>query len=95
MSMKERFEDILSATVKWITFQDEYTLQDERSETPEGYDEKKMESSVGVSMACLWCVLYDETRTFNGGKKGSLDLRSFGYVAAALCLKMLDRLGRF
>lgn len=92
MSMKERFEDILSTTVKWITFQDESTLQDEPKELPEGYDEDKMESTVGVSMACLWCFLYDETRTFNGG---SLELKSFGYVAATLCLKMLDRLGRF
>lgn len=95
MSMKERFEDVLSTTVNWITFQDQYTLQDDPKEIPEGYDEYKMENGVGVSMACLWCFLYDEPTTFNGGKKGSLDLQSFGYVAASLCLKTLDRLGRF
>ncbi|CAG8976042.1 hypothetical protein HYALB_00010323 [Hymenoscyphus albidus] len=86
MSMKERFEDLFSLTVKRMTLQDEYFFQNE----PLAIDCDIL--SVRISTACFWCFFHDKPKAFDSGKKGSLDLRSFGYVAAAMCLKLRGRI---
>jgi hypothetical protein len=67
ISMKERFSDVLSFTVKWI-----------RDADPEHV--------LGVSAACLWVALNDKSKVWEDVKNRKMEgLRSFGYVAAAVC----------
>jgi hypothetical protein len=68
ISMKERFSDVLSFTVKWIR-----------------------ELLLGVSVACLWVALNEKSKGWEDGKNRKMDgLRSFGYVAAAVCLREFE-----
>ncbi|KAG9233793.1 rna-dependent rna polymeras-like protein [Amylocarpus encephaloides] len=92
MSMKERFEDIISTTVRYIT--EQQVIHDNENDE----DQKRMamlEKGVAVGMACLWVGINDEASAFGDGKAACEGLKSFGYVTAAVTLKSLDRLRRF
>jgi hypothetical protein len=78
ISMKERWEEELSFAVDCIT------KEGERNER----------TTLELSMACLWVGLNDpEKKVWDGGRMDELKLRSFKYVAAALCLKEYEVLG--
>jgi hypothetical protein len=85
ISMKERFEDILSFTVKWIKGE-EYDQEDAESRAGRAAPEHVL----GLSMACLWVALNEGVRIWQSGKNRTSKLRSFGYVAAAVCLTEVD-----
>jgi hypothetical protein len=73
ISMKERFGDMLSFTVKWI-----------RGADPEHVS--------GLSVACLWVALNEKPKVWENGKNREMEgLRSFGYVAAAVCLREFEQ----
>jgi hypothetical protein len=95
MSMKERFEAELSFTVKCITKTANHFYDGEDGEDGEansyGVTEKR-EQALPLSMACLWVGLNESAEVWKYGKKGKVQLRSFGYVAAAVCLKEAERL---
>jgi len=42
-------------------------------------------------MACLWVSLNEDAEVWEYGKRGKVKLQSFGYVAAAVCLKEVER----
>jgi hypothetical protein len=75
ISMKERFEEVLSSTVKWI-----------REEDDHNEDITEPKSVLDLSMACLWLALNEEAKQWESRKKRMSKLVSFGYVAAAICL---------
>jgi len=92
MSMKERFEEIMSSTIGCITAQDE--LSEDEGDGSNNVNESNDEG-LSVGTACLWVNIHDGVRPFGDGKVAREGLKSFGYVAAALTLKLLDRLERF
>ena len=97
MSMKERFEADLSFTVKCITKYADYLYDGEDYEDGEANDDgvmEKREQAFALSMVCLWVVLNEEAGVWEYGRRGKVQLRSFGYVAAAVCLKEADKLAR-
>jgi len=97
MSMKERFEAELSFTIKCITKTANYLDDDEDDVDGETNDDRVLERSeqaLALSMACLWVALNDEAEVWEYGKRGKVELRSFGYVAAAICLKEAGKLAR-
>ena len=87
ISMKERFEDTLSSTVKWI-MDKEHFYDDAESKA----DRAAPEHVLGLSMACLWVALNEESRLWKSGKKRMSKLMSFGYVAAAVCFMEVEPL---
>ena len=88
MSMKERFEDVLASIVTWMTGKDPGDDKFEEDKHP-----KPKESALGVSIACLWLALNEKAKSVEAGRKGKVRLRSFGYVAAIVCLKEMQRAG--
>lgn len=81
ISMKDRFEDILYLTVKSIRGE-EYDHEDGKSDADRGAPEHIL----GLSIACLRVALNEEAKIWESGKNRTSKLRSFGYVAAAMCL---------
>lgn len=81
ISMKERFEDVLSYTVKWIKGEEDYHEYAELNA-----DRATSDHVLALSMACLWVALNKKAKVWQSGKKRKSQLRSFGYVAAAVCL---------
>lgn len=95
-SMKERFEADLSFTIKCITKTCNYLYDGEDSEDGEANDGHVMgrcERALASSMACLWVALNESAKVWEYGKRGKVELRSFGYVAAAICLKEAEKFG--
>jgi hypothetical protein len=96
ISMKEVFEAELSFTAKCITKTTSYLCDGEDGEDGKANDDGVMETSeeaLALSMACLWVALNDEAGVWEYGKRGKVELRSFGYVAAAMCLKEVKKFG--
>lgn len=91
ISMKERSEGVLGATVKWITADAIGDLWEDGDGEEHGKAkrEEKGDMVLAVGMACLWIALNENTKTWQFGKRGKMgrQLRSFGYVAAAVCMK--------
>jgi hypothetical protein len=89
--MKERSEGVLGATVKWITADAIGDLWEDGDGEEHGKAkrEEKGDMVLAVGMACLWIALNENTKTWQFGKRGKMgrQLRSFGYVAAAVCMK--------
>jgi hypothetical protein len=83
--MKERFADILSFTVEWIRGE-ECAHEDEESKANRAVPEHALE----LSIACLWVALNEGVKTWESGKNRTSKLRSFGYVAAAVCLTEVE-----
>jgi hypothetical protein len=93
LSMKEHFEDELSFIVGCITNKSShlYDAEDEESIADGAMD--GAEQTLALSMACLWVGLNESAKVWEFGKRGRVELRSFGYVAAAVCLKQVERVG--
>jgi hypothetical protein len=87
ISMKERFTDILSYTVNWIRGEKD-DHEGEGSEANGGAAERTLE----LSMACLWVARNEEAKIWESGKNRTSKLRSFGYVAAAICLTEIEHI---
>lgn len=90
ISMKERFEESLSLTVRYITQSNDYSY-DEDEETNGNENKEANEQALAVSMACLWVAVNEEADVWRYGKRGGVELRSFKYVAAAVCLKEAEK----
>lgn len=88
MSMKERFEDDLGFIVRCIANEPSPGEEDEQ----EGESADWAEQSLELSMACLWVGFKESAKLWELGKRQNVELRSFGYVAAAVCLKEVERL---
>lgn len=88
MSMKEHFEDVLASTVARMTGKDP-----EDDDFEEDTHPKTQESALAVSIACLLLALKLKPKSVEGGRKGQVRLKSFGYVAAIVCLKEMQRAG--
>ncbi len=88
MSMKERFEDVLVSTVRRMTGRDS-----DEEEVGEDAGSKTKEGRLGVCIACLRLALGQEGKSVGAVGKGKGSLRSFGYVAASVCLKEVQRVG--
>jgi len=91
ISMKERFEEGLSLTVRYITQSNSYSYDEEDEETNGNENKEANEQALAVSMACLWVAVNEEADVWRYGKRGRVELRSFGYVAAAVCLKEAEK----
>jgi hypothetical protein len=85
ISMKGRFEDILSFTVKLIRGE-EHDYEDAELKV----DRAAPERVLGLSMACLWVVLNEGPKIWESGKNRTSKLRSFGYVAAGVWLTEME-----
>jgi hypothetical protein len=91
ISMKERFEEGLSLTVRYITQSNDYSYDEEGEETNGNENKEANEQVLAVSMACLWVAVNEGADVWRYGKRGRVELRSFGYVAAAVCLKEAEK----
>ena len=91
ISMKERFEEGLSLTVRYITQSNDYSYDEGDEETNGNENKEANEQALAVSMACLWVAVNEEADVWRYGKRGRVELRSFGYVAAAVCLKEAEK----
>jgi len=87
ISMKARFEDVLSFTVDLIRGE-EHHHEDAESKAGRAAPEHVL----GLSMACLWAVLNEGPKVWESGKNRTSKLRSFGYVAAAVWWTEMDHL---
>ena len=95
MSMKERFEADLSFIVKCITKSNSHLYDGEEGgngEPNDGLTGETGEETLALSMACLWVGLREEAEVWEYGKRGKVELQSFAYVAAAVCLKEAEKL---
>ena len=90
ISMKDRFADILSFTVKWIR-REECDHEDAESRP----ERAAPEYILGLSMACLWVALNEGSKIWESGKNRRSKLRSFGYVAAAVGLAEVEHVFAF
>ena len=92
ISMKERFESDLSLTVRYITQGNDYSYEEEEDENANGNENKEeKEQALAVGMACLWVAVNEKADVWKYGKRCRVELRSFGYVAAAVCLKEAEK----
>jgi hypothetical protein len=93
MSMKERFEADLSFTVKCITKTASLVYDGDEDENRKEDDTitERSEQNLALSMACLWVALNEDAEVWEYGKRGKVKPQSFGYVAAAVCLKEVER----
>ena len=91
MTMKQRFDEDLAFTIKCMTERDNayYDDEDERESAYGVVTMDREEKALAISMACLWIALNDKKTKIECGKRGLVEIRSFGYVAAAVCLKEL------
>jgi len=99
MSMKDRFETIMAATVKLITAQNQ-PIEGENEERGGAYDDEHnqelmLNKSISTGMACLWVAINMGARQYADGKILREGLKSFGYIAAALTQKSIDSLEKF
>jgi hypothetical protein len=95
MSMKERFGADLSYTVKCITKPASHLYDEEDGEDGEANDDvvmKRKMQALALCMACLWVGLNEDAQVWEYEKRGKVEPRSFGYVAAAVCLKQAQTL---
>jgi hypothetical protein len=91
ISMKERFEAGLSLTIRYITRNYDYSYDEGDEEIHANGNKEAIEHALAVSMACLWVAVHEEAEVWEYGKRGRVELRSFGYVAAAVCLKEAEK----
>jgi len=94
MSMKEHFEDDLSFIVKYILSSTSHSNDGEEGEPHAGRSTESNKKILALSMACLWVGLNESAKVWQSGKRCRVELRSFAYVAAALCLKEVETLVR-
>jgi hypothetical protein len=91
ISMKERFEAELSFTVKCITKPTSHVYDDEDGEANDNDVMERGGQALALSMACLWVGLNERGRVWEYGKRGKVQLRSFAYLAAAVCMKEAEK----
>jgi hypothetical protein len=84
ISMKDRFEDVMSYIVKWIRGN-----EDVQEEADCKTDQVTPGVVLGLSKACLWVAINEEPKVWESGKNKVSKLRSFGYVAAGICVMVL------
>ncbi len=51
------------------------------------------ENALALSIACVQVGLEDGALVWEAGKRREVELRSFGYVATAVCLREVERHG--
>jgi hypothetical protein len=93
-SMKERFEADLSFIVRCIKKPTSHVFEGDEGENWSVSDDlvpQSNEPDLALSMACLWIGLNEEAQVWEYGKRGKVELRSFAYVAAAVCLKEVQK----
>ena len=83
----------LSLTARYITSRTSY-LNDEDIEANAPQANSRSEQSLAISMAYLWIGVNKIAEVWRYGKRGKVELQTFGYVAAAVCLKKAETFER-
>ncbi len=91
MTMKERFEADLAFIVGSITKSASFVEDGEDGEPDDDVGAETSDQELALSMACLWVALRENAEEWEYRKGGKVEVKSFGYVAAAVCLKVAEK----